>query len=140
MPLDFAKSHEEFSALVKDLYQPRAGAFLSFFGKVRAINGDKAVAYLTYEAHEPLACAMFADLEQIAKKQYALIDSFAIHRLGRVDIADNAVVIAVCAAHRQQAFGASQFLIDELKRTLPIWKQEVYDDHSFSLGSDYRCL
>lgn len=135
----FAESREEFSALIKDLAQPRAGAFLSFFGKVRAINQKKEVAYLAYQAHKPLACTLFADLEQLAKKQFALLDSLAIHRLGRVEIGENAVLIAVCSYHRHQAFSASQFLIDELKRTLPIWKQEVYCDQTFSFVSDHQC-
>lgn len=132
MPLFFAKTKDELAAKVRRLSEPRAGGFVTFCGRVRQVNREKEVAFLTYEAHVELANALFADLKNEAIKRFGILAAFAAHRLGRVEVGDDAVVIEVGAPHRHEAFLAARFLMDELKKNLPIWKKEVYLDGSFS--------
>lgn len=105
---------------------------MRFVGHVRAQNKGKRVLYLDYEAHETLAIALFAELEEQARKRFALLDLIAVHRLSRVEVGEAAVIIESCSGHRHEAFLATRFLIDELKKQLPIWKKEVYADDTYS--------
>lgn len=132
MPLFFAKTNAAFSSLQQTLAHPDAGGFVTFFGHVRARNHKKDVAHLDYEAHETIASSMFAELEASVQKRFGVQGVFAIHRLERVLVGEPAVMIAACAPHRHEAFLATRYLIDELKKQLPIWKKEVYVDQSCS--------
>ncbi len=136
MPLQFAHSQVEMMKHLAAATDARAGGTASFIGSVRGENYGKAVSHLEYEAHEPLAKEMFLELEATAKKRFGIVSSHACHRLLRVDIGQPAVVIHSLALHRHQAFLATRFLIDELKRRLPIWKKEVYSDETASFGHD----
>ncbi len=134
MPLGFVQSDEEFRAHTERLVDDHAGGSVIFFGSVRKINQRKEVAFLEYEAAEILATSMFAELEDLVMRNFSVIGISACHRLGRVLVGQDAVMIQVIAKHRSEAFLAARFLIDELKKTLPIWKKEVYVDgsHSFT--------
>lgn len=140
MPLLFAPTNDDFLRLTEILHEPLAGGFVSFNGRVRKFNRNKEVAHLFYEAFIPLAKTMFAELESQAKKQFGILQALAIHRLERVDVGQDAVVISVAAIHRNEAFMGARYLIDELKKTLPIWKKEVYIDGSYAFDmGDCSC-
>jgi molybdopterin synthase catalytic subunit len=132
MPLHFAARDDVFHRLGQEPRDPCAGGAVSFVGRVRAFNRQKKVAHLFYEAHESLAQKMFDELEATATAQFKLRQCIAVHRLGQVFVGEDAVKIAVLTDHRHEAFLASRFLIDELKKNLPIWKKEFYDDGSFT--------
>lgn len=136
MSLLFAKTDKEFQILKKELFAPAAGGFVTFIGKVRSSNFRKKVDHLFYEADEELANNMFLQLLNEAINRFSIIKSVCVHRIGRVDVGMDAVVISVCSKHRHQAFMAARFLIDGLKANLPIWKKEIYDDQSFSFGNN----
>ncbi|MGH9534663.1 MAG: molybdenum cofactor biosynthesis protein [Terriglobales bacterium] len=104
---------------------PGHGGVVVFEGVTRAdpIEGQ-AVAYLDYEAYEPMALRQMAALAAEARRRYALGAIAMAHRLGRVPVGETSVVIAVGAAHRGPAFEACAWAIAELKRTVPIWKRE----------------
>lgn len=136
MSLQFARLETEFSKALLSLKDQEAGAFVTFTGRVRRFNHDKEVSFLFYEAHESLAKALFITLEAEAKARFSLLKVFALHRLSRVEIGQDAVVISVAARHRKEAFLGARFLIDELKQKLPIWKKEVYKDGSHSFGKE----
>ena len=84
--------------------------------------------YLIYEAYEPMALKEMQKLIDQAKRDFAISNVGIVHRLGKLEIGETSVVISVAAPHRKAAFVACEWLIRELKRTVPIWKKEVYAD------------
>ena len=84
--------------------------------------------YLEYEAYEEMAIKEMRKLIDAAKKQFEISNVGIVHRTGRLEIGETSVVISVAAPHRKAAFAACEWLIRELKRTVPIWKKEVYAD------------
>ncbi|HXW53184.1 MAG TPA: molybdenum cofactor biosynthesis protein MoaE [Myxococcota bacterium] len=134
MALFFAQNCEEFCRLNRDIRTPETGGFVNFVGRVRQFNHNKEVALLFYEAHTTLSKKMFDSLEKTARERFSMVQCHAVHRLARVEVSEDAVSIATLAAHRREAFLAAEYLIDQLKRTLPIWKKEVYADGSYAWG------
>jgi molybdopterin synthase catalytic subunit len=107
---------------------PRWGGAVSFVGTVRETNRGRRVRALQYEAYAPMARAVIGEIAGEARRRFDIGPVDVHHRLGRLEPGDVAVVIRVGAPHRDAAFGACRYLIDELKRRAPIWKKEVYDD------------
>jgi MoaE-MoaD fusion protein len=104
------------------------GAVVTFDGCVRNQSHDRRTLYLDYEAYESMAVAKMREIAAAARAQFA-IDRIAIaHRLGRIEIGETSVFIAVSSPHRPAAFEACRFAIDTLKRTVPIWKKEYFED------------
>ncbi len=128
MPLLFSHSQEEIKSLAASVPDSESGAIVRFSGTVRKINHEKEVAYLFYEAYLELAKVQFAAIEAEAKRKFALRSINAVHLLGRASVGEVAVVIEVLAKHRAPAFLAARFLMDELKKNVPIWKCEYYQD------------
>ena len=102
-----------------------AGANVLFTGTTRRTTGDQTTEWLDYEAYEPLATTELNALRQAAITQFGLTGCALAHRLGRVAVGETSVAVAVSAAHRREAFAAASWLMDELKRRVPVWKQEV---------------
>jgi MoaE-MoaD fusion protein len=116
------------AALVAHVRTPADGAVATFDGCVRNQSHNRATLYLDYEAYESMAVAKLREITATAHAQFA-IDRIAIaHRLGRLQIGETSVFIAVSAPHRAPAFDACRSLIDTLKRTVPIWKKEYFAD------------
>src|SRR5471030_1016844 len=108
----------------------RAGALLTFEGVVRNHNEGKSVEALSYEAYEPLARAEAERIFAEVAERFNVIKLVLVHRVGLLQISDVAVFVGVSAAHRDQAYLASRYIIDETKKRLPIWKKEHYTDAS----------
>jgi len=106
----------------------RAGGIDVFIGTVRNSTDDKSVKYLEFESYEAMAKSELTKIIYRAVDNWPLIKISVHHRIGKVSIGESAVVIAVSAAHRDAAFRGCRFIIDELKKTVPIWKKEVFDD------------
>jgi molybdopterin synthase catalytic subunit len=104
-----------------------AGAVASFAGTTRARSRGRDVLYLEYEAYEGMAEQVMAELADALKSRHDLCEVAIHHRIGRVDIGETSVVIAVSAPHRAAALTACHEAIDELKVTVPLWKKEVYE-------------
>jgi len=119
-PLDVA-------ALVHEVEDPAAGAIASFVGTVRRRSRDRDVLYLEYEAYEEMAEPMLARLGEELTDRHGLCGVAIHHRLGRVEIGQASVVIAVSAPHRHDALAACKDAIDTLKERVPLWKKEVYE-------------
>jgi molybdopterin synthase catalytic subunit len=114
--------------LVALVQAPDMGAVVTFAGIVRDNFGGRATAYLEYEAYESMALAV---LEQLAGEARATWGTGAIaihHRVGRLEIGEIAVLIVVAAAHRHEAFEATEWLMDRIKEVAPIWKKEIWAD------------
>lgn len=115
------------------------GAVVSFDGKVRNQNEGKAVTALEYEAYEVLAVSEANKILAESKERFAVHEVAAAHRVGQLGIGEVAVVVVVAAVHRKAAFAACQFVMDELKQRLPIWKKEYYADGSAEWVSCQGC-
>ena len=112
------------------LNSPDAGAINLFVGTVRNHAHSKAVTKLAFEAYEPMALKEMEKLAAQATSNWTLSKVLIHHVVGEKAIGEPVVVIGVASPHRQAAFEASRFLIDELKKTVPIWKKEFYEDGS----------
>jgi molybdopterin synthase catalytic subunit len=119
-PLDVASVY----AAVQD---PTAGGVALFVGTVRDHDGGQGVTALEYSAHPSVDAAMSTIAGEVAVR-YEVTALAAVHRVGRLEIGDIAVVTAVSCAHRGEAFDACRALIDELKVRLPIWKHQLFSD------------
>jgi molybdopterin synthase catalytic subunit len=120
-------------------HHPAAGAVVLFSGEVRDSNNGKAVAFLEYEAHVPLAEKMIAEILAEAKERWNLSVSIAQHRVGRVEIGETAVVVITASAHRSEAYTANRHIIDRIKHEAPIWKCEHYRDGTKEWGNNCNC-
>jgi molybdopterin synthase catalytic subunit/molybdopterin converting factor small subunit len=113
-------------AAVREVASDEAGAIATFTGTVRNNARGRSVDYLEYEAYEGMAEKMMEELAEALKAKYDIEHVAIHHRVGRVEIGEPSVVIAVSGAHRQDALAACKDAIDTLKGTVPLWKKEVY--------------
>ncbi len=119
-------SLDEVSAMVSD---PAYGAVTIFQGVVRNRTGARAVDHLEYEAYPEMAEEVMAQVAQEVHDRWPEIGKVAIvHRIGRLDVGEVALVAAVSAPHREPTYEALQFIVNKVKETLPIWKKEVWED------------
>jgi molybdopterin synthase catalytic subunit len=107
---------------------PEDGAAVVFEGVVRNHSRGRQTLYLDYEAYEEMALKQMESLAEQALAKFQIRDVAMVHRLGRLDIGETSVLIVVVSAHRAPAFDACRWLIDTLKRTVPIWKKEHFAD------------
>ena len=119
--------------MLAKLKRPEVGAIVSFIGTVRGFTAEKnePVKALNCEVYEKMALAKFSEIEQEAHTRYEILDTLIVHRTGRLAVGDNIVIIAVSASHRQPAFEDCEFIIDELKKVVPIWKKEITDQDEY---------
>jgi molybdopterin synthase catalytic subunit len=118
----------ETERIVAGLKRGEDGAVLVFEGVVRNQTRRRQTLYLDYEAYEEMAIEQMESLASQALQQFQIRDVAIVHRLGRLDVGETSVLIAVLSAHRAAAFEACRWLIDTLKRTVPIWKKEHFED------------
>jgi molybdopterin synthase catalytic subunit len=114
-------------AAVDEVRRDEAGAIATFVGTTRRRSRERDVLHLEYEAYEGMAEQVMEELSQELKSRHELCEVAIHHRVGRVDIGETSVVIAVSAQHRAAALTACREAIDELKVTVPLWKKEVYE-------------
>jgi molybdopterin synthase catalytic subunit len=110
------------------LVRPEDGAVVVFEGVVRNNARGKRVRHLEYQAYESMALKALEEIGERARKEFPIRDIGIVHRLGRMEATECSVAIVVTAAHRSAAFEACRFAIDTLKKTVPIWKKEFYED------------
>ena len=115
------------AAVIREVSDPQAGGIATFIGTTRVQSRGRTVNYLDYEAYGGMAEAVMAQLADDLKAKHELCEVAITHRIGRVDVGDLSVVIAVSAPHRAAALAACQEAIDTLKQTVPLWKKEVYE-------------
>jgi len=114
-------------AWLEKIKQPADGAAVIFEGVVRDNTRGRRTLYLEYEAYEPMALKQMEELIGEARSRFAIREAAIVHRLGRLEIGETSVLIVVASAHRAAAFDACRWLIDTLKRTVPIWKKEYFE-------------
>lgn len=115
---------EAITALVRSA---TSGAVVTFLGTTRSTTGGRRVLHLEYEAYRPMADKKLAEIAEEIRGRWA-VDGVAIaHRIGRLEISDISLVVAVAAPHRNEAFAACQHIVDRVKQTVPIWKKEFFE-------------
>jgi molybdopterin synthase catalytic subunit len=107
---------------------PAAGGIDVFIGTVRSGSGGREVIALEFEAYEPMALREMQAIAAEAAQRWKLVKTAVVHALGRRECGEPVVVIAVSAPHRAAAFEACRYIIDELKKRVPIWKKEIFAD------------
>jgi molybdopterin synthase catalytic subunit len=123
---ELTRSPIDSTALLARATRPDCGALALFVGTSRDHHEGRRVAGLAYEGYEPMALAALAAIERAACERFAIATCAIIHRLGEVPIAEASVAVVVAAGHRGAAFDACRWAMDELKRSVPIWKKERY--------------
>jgi molybdopterin synthase catalytic subunit len=126
-PIDCAR-------LLAAVGDPTCGASVLFVGSTRDHNEGRRVVRLEYEAYEEMALQEMNRIARAALTQWRLGKLAMIHRLGPVPLGEASVAVAASAPHRADAFAAARFAIDELKKTVPIWKKEVFDGGEVWIG------
>lgn len=108
--------------------RPEAGAVSVFLGNVRNSNKGRAVSYLVYDAYPSMAEKVMRQLAEEAIERFGLEDAAVLHRTGRLEIGETSLLVAVSHGHRRESFEAGLWLVDEVKRRVPVWKKEVWLD------------
>jgi molybdopterin synthase catalytic subunit len=123
-----ARERIETQSVLQKIKRPEDGAAVVFEGVVRNHTRGRQTLYLDYEAYEEMALKQMEELAELALEQFSVRDVCLVHRLGRLEIGETSVLIVVTSAHRGAAFEACRWLIDTLKRKVPIWKKEYFVD------------
>lgn len=116
------------SRILADIKRGEDGAVVVFEGVVRNQTRGRKTLYLDYEAYEEMALRQMEGLAEQALKQFQVRDVALVHRLGRLEIGETSVLVVMASGHRAAAFEACRWLIDTLKRSVPIWKKEYFED------------
>ena len=126
-------------ALRRQLGDAGAGAYASFEGWIRNENEGREVLRLEYEAYEPLCLREGGRIIEEARRRWRIVHAACVHRSGVLQIGECAVWVGVSAAHRDEAFEACRYIIDQVKVRLPIWKKEFYRDGDSGWVNCERC-
>ena len=138
-PFRFSTSALDTAALQREMRDESCGGFASFEGWVRNHNEGHAVTRLEYEAFAELAEKEGARIVEEARAKYGVTRAACVHRVGSLGLGDVAVWVGVSAAHRDEAFRACRFIIDEVKHRVPIWKKEHYVNGDSGWVNCERC-
>jgi molybdopterin synthase catalytic subunit len=125
----------DLNELVRYVGDPEAGAIVPFIGTTRNNNEGRKVIALDYEGYPEMAEKELARIGADAAKRWPICKMAIVHRLGPVQIGEASVIIVVSSAHRDAAFAASRFAIEEIKKTVPIWKKEVFEGGEVWIGT-----
>lgn len=128
--IDIVETTIDPNALLEKVSSHQSGAVVLFLGNTREFTGDKKTTFLSYECYPEMAISKLQDLRQEAIEKWQLLDVAIVHRVGKVDLGETSVAIAVSSPHRVAAFEAGNWLIDTLKKVVPIWKKEIWADGS----------
>ncbi len=129
--MDFCElTHDpiDIGSVARRVVAPECGATVTLDGYVRQFTKGRETLHLVYEAYDDMAIKEMKKLVERAKSDFEISNVGVVHRLGKLEIGETSVVISVAAPHRKAAFAACEWIIRELKRTVPIWKKEVYAD------------
>lgn len=126
-------------SLYRQAHDRSAGAVVMFSGEVREGNEGKEVSFLHYEAAGSMASKMIAQILEDATQRWDLRKAIAVHRVGKVEVMQTAVIVITAAAHRQEAYAANRFIIDRIKHEVPIWKCEYFVDGTREWGGSCAC-
>jgi molybdopterin synthase catalytic subunit len=121
-------------SVIDKVVQREAGAITTFIGTVRELTHGKKTLYLVYEAYEPMAIKKLEQIGQEIEEKWSGSKVAITHRVGKLDITDIAVVIAVSTPHRADSYEANRYAIERIKQIVPIWKKEHWEDGQEWIG------
>ena len=110
------------------------GAVVTFLGTTRRTSMGKTVLYLEYEGYVPMALKKLREIADEVAQKWPIQDVSILHRIGRLEIEDISLVVAIASPHRKEAFQACGYVVDRIKETVPIWKKEVFEDGQVWVG------
>jgi len=122
------------SKVIANVVRPEAGAISTFIGIAREFTKGKRTLFLEYEAYVPMAEKKLAQIADEINDKWPDTQTSIAHRIGKLDISDVAVAIAVSTPHRDEAFAASRYAIERIKEMVPIWKKENWEDGTRWIG------
>lgn len=130
-------THEELcpEAITDAVKQDSNGAVVTFLGSTRDSTAERNVLYLEYEAYRPMADNQLARIVDEIHEKWGIDNVSIAHRLGRLEIGDISLVVAIASPHRKEAFEASAYAIDRIKQIVPIWKKEFFEGGEVWVGS-----
>ena len=135
-------THEELcpEAITDSVRRGSNGAVVTFLGSTRDSTAERKVLYLEYEAYRPMADNQLARIAGEIRERWGISDVTIAHRLGRLEIGDLSLVVAIASPHRKEAFEASAYAIDRIKQIVPIWKKEFFEGGEVWVGSQEDAL
>ena len=126
--IQITKERIDRKAVVNSIAGSESGSLVTFDGRVRDHAREKKVTGLFYEAYEEMAHTELEKIRRQAMQKWPVAEIGIVHRIGRLEIGETSVFIAVASAHRREGFEACRFIIDTIKTSVPIWKKEFYED------------
>ncbi|KGR78608.1 molybdenum cofactor biosynthesis protein MoaE [Ureibacillus sinduriensis] len=124
--------------IIQQVKSVNAGAVTVFIGTVRELTNGKRTLYLEYQAYESMALKKLTEIGEEIKRKWPATNVAITHRIGKLEISDIAVVIAVSSPHRREAYEANEYAIERIKEIVPIWKKEFWDDGSKWIGNQLQ--
>ncbi|KZM55656.1 molybdenum cofactor biosynthesis protein MoaE [Aeribacillus pallidus] len=140
MMFQIVKEPIDVSRVIEAVVDRNAGAIVTFIGTVRELTKGKKTLYLEYEAYESMAQKKLEQIGAEIKQQFPSAKVAIVHRIGRLEITDAAVVIAVSTPHRADAYEANRYAIERIKEMVPIWKKEHWEDGSLWIGNQQETI
>ncbi|MBM7653942.1 molybdenum cofactor biosynthesis protein MoaE [Neobacillus cucumis] len=137
---EIAKDPIEVQAVIDKVIQREAGAITTFIGTVRELTKGKRTLFLIYEAYEAMAVKKLEQIGREIEERWEGSRVAITHRVGRLEITDVAVVIAVSTPHRADAYDANRYAIERIKEIVPIWKKEHWEDGEAWMGNQLETV
>jgi len=137
---EIAKDPIDIQSVIDKVVQREAGAINTFIGTVRELKKGKKTLYLIYEAYEPMAVKKLEQIGNEIKERWEGAEVAITHRVGKLDITDVAVVIAVSTPHRADSYEANRYAIERIKEIVPIWKKEHWEDGQEWIGNQLETI
>lgn len=113
-------------SIAASVHNSSNGAIVTFIGTTRDTNVGRDVLYLEYEAYSPMAENKLAEIAGEVLEKYGVSDASIVHRIGRLEVGEASLVVAIASPHRNDAFAACRYCVDRIKEMVPIWKKEVF--------------
>lgn len=140
MMYEISKEPIDIQAVIDKVVQRNAGAITTFIGTVRELTKGKKTLFLIYEAYEAMAVKKLAQIGEEIEQRWEGACVAITHRVGRLDITDVAVVIAVSTPHRADAYDANRYAIERIKEIVPIWKKEHWEEGEAWMGNQLETV
>jgi molybdopterin synthase catalytic subunit len=137
---EISKEPIDIQAVIDKVVQREAGAITTFIGTVRELTKGKRTLFLIYEAYEAMAVKKLQQIGTEIKERWEGSEVAITHRVGRLDITDTAVVIAVSTPHRADSYEANRYAIERIKEIVPIWKKEHWEDGEEWMGNQLETV
>lgn len=140
MNFEISKEPLDTQSIINKVVQREAGAITTFIGTVRELTGGKKTLYLIYEAYESMAVKKLEQIGCEIEERWPGAKVAISHRVGKLEITDIAVVIAVSTPHRADAYEANRYAIERIKEIVPIWKKEHWEDGEEWIGNQLETV